>query len=367
MTKRPNLFDFATSELSQDAFLCWLLSWADHDLAKVDSALQQAGKRFLASIFKKCEVNALDATPEPRIAIKKVKRQYKFIDILALVSVDSKNYVLVIEDKTHTTMHGEQLRSYRETAQKDFSDSEVLCVYFKTGEVSRARQAEESGYAVYSRKDFLIALGDKPEDATDSILRDFHRRLITMDKCYNAFNEEDIEKWRQQAWEGYFGALQRKMKDKWPEAGWGYAANPRGGELVFFWADPEINKKIDDGTVYLEIHKSLENQGDGRHFLAFKVSGVPKNRRSEVRWNLHESLMEAASESSWSGQVKKPKRFGHGKSMVFCETTCDGAWLVKNDDGKLNLDRTIERLTEASKLLDRAVHIYTNRPPPLSQ
>ena len=77
--------------------------------------------------------------------------------------------------------------------------------------------------------------------------------------------------------------------------------------------------------------------------------------------------MEAASENNWSGHVKKPKRFGHGESMVFCETTCDDAWLVKNDGGKLDLDRTIERLTEASKLLDRAVQIYTNRPPPLSQ
>ena len=27
--KTPNLFDFATSELSHDAFIAWLLSWAD--------------------------------------------------------------------------------------------------------------------------------------------------------------------------------------------------------------------------------------------------------------------------------------------------------------------------------------------------
>ena len=351
MTKRPNLFDFATSELSQDAFLCWLLSWADHDLAKVDSALHQAGKRFLASIFKKCEVNALDATPEPRIAIKKVKRQYKFIDILALVSVDSKNYVLVIEDKTHTTMHGEQLRSYRETAQKDFSDSEVLCVYFKTGEVSRARQAEESGYAVYSRKDFLIALGDKPEDATDSILRDFHRRLITMDKRYNAFEEEDIEKWGWQAWQGFFGALQRNMKG---ESEWDYAANQSGGELVFLWG----HRPVDKYTVYLQINKKWGNDGDGRSFLAFKVREVPEDRRSEVRWNLYESLTKAASERNWSKRVKKPKRFGHGWTMVFCESACDEAWFVRNIDGKLDLDKTIERLIEASGLLGRAVQIY---------
>ena len=46
--------------------------------------------------------------------------------------------------------------------------------------------------------------------------------------------------------------------------------------------------------------------------------------------------------------------------MVFCETVCDDAWLVKNDDGKLDMDKTIERLSEASVLLDRAIEIYKN-------
>ena len=27
----PNLFDFATKELSQDAVICWLIAWADAD------------------------------------------------------------------------------------------------------------------------------------------------------------------------------------------------------------------------------------------------------------------------------------------------------------------------------------------------
>jgi hypothetical protein len=27
----PNLFQFATKELSQDAFICWLLAWADEN------------------------------------------------------------------------------------------------------------------------------------------------------------------------------------------------------------------------------------------------------------------------------------------------------------------------------------------------
>ena len=35
----PNLFRFATSELSQDAFICWLISWGDPQYEKTHEAL----------------------------------------------------------------------------------------------------------------------------------------------------------------------------------------------------------------------------------------------------------------------------------------------------------------------------------------
>ncbi|MDD9961417.1 MAG: PD-(D/E)XK nuclease family protein [Gammaproteobacteria bacterium] len=362
MTTRPNLFEFATSELSQDAFLCWLLSWADHSRAKVDSALHQAGTKFLTGIFEKFPGRAFATTPKPEIKIEKIWRQYKTIDVLAEILVDSKSYALVIEDKTHTTMHGEQLQNHRKSAKDKFPDHEILCVYLKTGEVSQALQAEEAGYAVYSRKDFLEALGEEPDDTTDSILRDFHTHLINMNNRYEAYKNKVVGCWINDwnAWEGFFGALQRKTKDKWNKPEWGYAANQSGGELVFAWE--RKCRKIENGWVYPQVIKKWENEnrGNGRRFLAFKVSDVPKHERSEVRNDLHKSLMEAARQGNWSGRVKRPERFGHGETMVFCETVCDDAWLVKNDDGKLDMDKTIERLSEASVLLDRAIEIYKN-------
>ena len=36
---RPNLFKFATSELSQDAFICWLLSSASPENKEEDAKL----------------------------------------------------------------------------------------------------------------------------------------------------------------------------------------------------------------------------------------------------------------------------------------------------------------------------------------
>ena len=91
MTARPNLFDYAPSELSQDAFLCWLLSWADRRYVTVDPALHRAAMKFLGSIGRSCEDSAL---AEVQALDIEVKRQYKSIDILALISIDVRNYAL---------------------------------------------------------------------------------------------------------------------------------------------------------------------------------------------------------------------------------------------------------------------------------
>ena len=44
---RPNLFRIATSELSQDAFLVWLIQWADPSTMQYDPALCTAGQDFI--------------------------------------------------------------------------------------------------------------------------------------------------------------------------------------------------------------------------------------------------------------------------------------------------------------------------------
>jgi hypothetical protein len=45
----PNLFHYATSELSQDAFICWLLDWANPDNKEKDEALCALKKLYLIS------------------------------------------------------------------------------------------------------------------------------------------------------------------------------------------------------------------------------------------------------------------------------------------------------------------------------
>ena len=366
MTK-PNLFDFATSELSQDAFLCWLLSWADSKFSEVDPQLHRVGRDFIRSIGRKCGHGIFD---NGQILEIKVMKQYKNIDILAIVSTGTTKYALTIEDKTYTTMHGEQLRSYRDTVEQDFAGHKPLFVYFKTGEISRAAVAESAGYSVYSRKDFLKVLGSSRNESKNSILGDFHEHLSALDYRFEAFRRKPVIEWVKDnwAWEGFLGHLQTRVKELEPELdpGWGYAPNPTGGEYVFYCG----GGKFCHGNVYLEIHKKLgkedmegkedeEYERSQRHFLAFKVSKVPESEdRGEVRWNLYTSIMATAKEFGWDKQIDKPKRFGHGQSMVFCETKVQDCWLATDKDGRIDIGGTIKRLVEANKLLCAAIDRY---------
>ena len=128
--ERNNIFDFATSELSQDAFICWCLNWLNYE----DSEL-----RALAVDLLK-EFGEEDVSDNQEIIIK---RQFKKIDILVVLK--GLNRVYIIEDKVNSSERKKQLEEYEtkinelnENEKKDLGidknlEVEVKTVYFKTG------------------------------------------------------------------------------------------------------------------------------------------------------------------------------------------------------------------------------------------
>ena len=335
-----NLFDYATSELSQDAFLCWLLAWSDQRHANTNAALHETAVRFVQRLFGK---HKKEISQSFSIEIHK---QYESIDILALIEQSDKKYALLIEDKTDTTMHDDQLDRYKKSVESDYPDHTPVLIYLKTGAISMAAEAEKAGYKIYSGIDLETVLESGKDKINSDIFVSFYEYLKQKNAGYAAFRTKKVDEWvnEWEAWKGFYAALQEKIDD----LEWGYASNPAGGELVAYWGWYE--RKC--GTVYLEIHKKT----DGRYFLAFKVCDIPSNsNKSDVRWDLHERLMNTAKENEWDGKVDKPQRFGHGNSMVFCETVEQDCWLAKDAEGKLAMQETIENLERAQKILKGAV------------
>ena len=59
---KPNLFTHATSELSQDAFILWLLEWADSECATEDKALHETAQEFVRLLLENMdlEIHSID-------------------------------------------------------------------------------------------------------------------------------------------------------------------------------------------------------------------------------------------------------------------------------------------------------------------
>jgi hypothetical protein len=75
---KPNLFNWATSELSQDAFISWLLCWANYP---DDPQLYNTAK-YLISKLTSNEVNQFEK-------VEVVKQRYN-IDILCVVDNNTR-------------------------------------------------------------------------------------------------------------------------------------------------------------------------------------------------------------------------------------------------------------------------------------
>ena len=105
MSVKHNLFAFATSELSQDAFFCWALDCLNRD---EDSPLYGFGRSFCALLLGRKNDDL------QKIKGVVIRRQFKHVDVLALVVYSNRTTIdaLVIEDKVNTSEHDDQIQKY---------------------------------------------------------------------------------------------------------------------------------------------------------------------------------------------------------------------------------------------------------------
>lgn len=170
---KPNLFEIATKELSQDSFIAWFLKYADSSCNKIDSKLNRCAVDFVTKLIKKC-------VPEFNDEIKKVEagRQWEDIDVWAEMN---DKYLIIIEDKINTGRHSNQLERYKHTASEYCRKNNYenpICIYLKTGNESKRdiNEIVKEGYSIFNRKDFLD-LFSSHTDITNDIFLDFKTNI----------------------------------------------------------------------------------------------------------------------------------------------------------------------------------------------
>ena len=166
----PNIFDYATTELSQDALICWLVACAE----EATGVYRDRSLEFISALWahhRNFRSNQFDIS-----SVKKLSRQHKKIDVYFQAKIDNKTVHFVIEDKKDTLMHSEQLERYiSEIVRSSKPDDEIRAIYFKTGHVydDERERAEATGFSVFDASDIQTVLKQKKMSVDHEILRQY--------------------------------------------------------------------------------------------------------------------------------------------------------------------------------------------------
>ncbi len=250
----PNLFDFATSELSQDAFIRWLASWADPAHRVSNEALHATATAFLDRLL---EVGEVPKPTEYRSVA--VHSQWNNIDVLLLVNDE---IAIIIEDKTNTKDHSGQLQKYRAAVSKEFTNFRIAAVYLKTGDQCDYGSAEQAGYGCFLRSQFLDILknGERAGIKND-IFADFTRFLRDIEDSVRGFLTTTPQKWERPQWKGFFIALKERLGD----GDWDNRGHGGGGSLTFRWhCLPDKYLALDNGELGFRIIVPDESQQEAK-------------------------------------------------------------------------------------------------------
>jgi hypothetical protein len=241
---KPNLFDFATSELSQDAFIAWLLTWANKEYAEIDKNLHTCAVEFVRKLLNK------DSYVVESV---KVKTQWKHTDISAEVN---NEFFILIEDKTSTSESASNLK-YIEMAKKHYENTTfaVVPVYFKMEEQGDYSALQKAGYDIFTRQRMLPILEEYSVAINqNNILFDYYHYLKKLDEKINSYQTLSLDKWHRESWKGFFSTIQKEIS----VTNWGKIDNPSGGFMGLWWHWKSGSLDDKNFKIYLQLEKKID-------------------------------------------------------------------------------------------------------------
>ena len=355
----PNLFAYATSELSQDAFLAYVLAWADqtyesdprHRLARdliavlAEAAMQERSKRGKAT------PSLAVLPPLPAYRTVRVIRQYDNIDVVCFLDplldaanpskVESASAAILIEDKTFTSIHSGQLGRYLKGLDLGGASKPVYPIVYKTGLQAGYTAEQEAGFAAFTRVEMERLLDNydaaRGADGVVQQYRDYLRVLTSSYAEGRAMVPSGKTSADWLAWQGFADELAKALSEHRPH--WEYVSNPQGGFVGMWWAfrgvvlaeqsSPEQIERFAGVQVYLQLEQ------DTLMIRAGRWEG--DKLLTNIRWALHDHLRDLLKEAfeaagytlNTSGRSGKsarlfkvlPKGGSEGKEVTFLSGT----------------------------------------------
>lgn len=313
---KNNLFNYATSELSQDAFICYLASFAFKD-ASMDLVLNECARNMLHLFVP--EISAEDVvleSIEQQFNLEKIGR----LDVLLTAQSNGKDYKIIVEDKTFTKDYKGQLINYKNGVQKKFLEYEVRGVFYKTGFQSNLSAAKEANYTIVTREKILEFLAPYIKRTNNQIIIDYYNYWKEFQEETLSFINIPVQNWTWKQVYGFYDYLKNsdftKNNTLWMD--YNYVANPTGG-FHGLWFGPSTSDINIDG-IWFEFYLQLETvtgeeKTDVKICLKLCHEG---DYKSEIVRNARNKIIYA---DNWVYRAKrfrfrKPKRVAAAKHMT---------------------------------------------------
>ena len=354
--ERNNIFNFATSELSQDAFICWLCNWVNFD----DNDLSEDEKKL-----KELAIDFIEKMSGEKLGDRKVniKRQYQKIDILLeiqnktefITKENEKNPVIdiyvIIEDKVGTSLHSDQQKTYRnlifeKNKEDNGNKAEIKVVYYKIYDEDNMERLKENGVnVILGRENILELLKEYKDKINNSIFENYHNYLSNIETDVNSYEKKNLEDWNSNCYIGFFKELKNEKNllehaiGRQKDCSWGYVNNSSGGFMGMWWFPlkmdeiSQVTKKFQlwqnqlelNNDLYLQIEQFYKKEKEiynKKNIIAVKYSLGDKDDEkydekvkisSEIRNKIYEELKEKLKEK---GIEFYKKRFAAGQYMT---------------------------------------------------
>ena len=183
-----NIFDYATKELSQDAFLRWLF---ENYNCEDDHSLKNASRNV---IKKLCKLN-----DDEEIEYVITYSQWHKIDIFAFIKTNKRKVALFIEDKVFSAEHNQLLR-YNEIINKSLNQNDyelnnlgcspenVIKLFYKSSYIfdDERKAVEEAGWIVLDIYR-IMAIFKSLFDTDCALLRQYIEHIREIEKAWKTY------------------------------------------------------------------------------------------------------------------------------------------------------------------------------------
>jgi hypothetical protein len=314
----PNIFKYATSELSQDAFFCWLLEWSKKDYSNRE--INKISLNFINTILKERGFSEIQTVDKICIEQQVPTKSNMRMDFYAEINDEN---IIVFEDKISTTEHDNQLTEYKTYMKETFPNKNIAYVYLKSDLVfiSEKERIKESDWLVFDLFKLTELLGKKD---VGEIYNQYVQWLHSKKEKYSVFTAKKINDWKYEDWIGF-----------------GYHLNSKGfwkfykGEDTFSLI---LSDRYDEGC-----YISLELGGVYKMTCVMNVNFESDNiNKREYCERMRHDAEAIFNPSSNLYECTLTDNSNPGKKATIA--TIDA--LVFSDDGTINLEKTKVRIDD---------------------